>query len=132
MISTRALPPFRGIMTVDTVGFSRNPSKVLPDLSAVIPDLLGQAFDRCGLSEIWTARSFAQGTGDGYLFGVAHDHVPYLIHPLLDRLQQVLEEQDRLLRAQDRELRLRLRVAVNLGTVPDGGDARDGIGTPTN
>lgn len=132
MISTRGLPPFRGIMAVDAVGFSRNRSVTLPDLSAAIPELLGRAFARCGMSEIWEARSFPQGTGDGYLFGVTPEHVPFVLDPLLDRLQEVLEEQDLRLRTQDRQLRLRLRAAVHLGTVADEGDARDGIGTPTN
>ena len=51
---------------------------------------------------------------------------------LLDRLQSVLEEQDRLLRSQDRSLRLRLRVALHIGPVPDSGGWSDNIGTPTN
>lgn len=132
MTSTRGLPPFRGIMAVDAVGFSRNPSADLPDLSASIPDLLDQVFDRCGLADVWAARSFPQGTGDGYLFGVAHEQAPYLIHPLLDQLQEELEEQNRLLMGKSRDIRLRFRVAIHLGTVPDSGDVRDGIGTPTN
>jgi hypothetical protein len=132
MTLTRRMPPFRGIMAVDAVGFSRNRSSDLPDLSASIPDLLARTFERCGLAEIWTTRRFPQGTGDGYLFGVAHDDAPYLIAPLLDELQTVLEEQNQVLQAKSRDLRLRLRVAVHLGSVPDQGDAHDGIGTPTN
>lgn len=132
MTPTRRMPPFRGIMAVDAVGFSRNPSNELPDLSASIPDLLSKTFERCGLPEIWTTRRFPQGTGDGYLFGVTHDETPYLIDPIFDELQKVLEEQNQVLQAQSRDLRLRLRVSVHIGAVPDQGDVRDGIGTPTN
>ncbi|MEU6034721.1 hypothetical protein ABZ801_04880 [Actinomadura sp. NPDC047616] len=133
MVVTRKMPPMRGIMAVDAVGFSKNPSRPQPELSAAIPQVLAEAFDRCDLSEVWSARRFEEGTGDGYLFGVPHEDVPCLLHPLLDTLQEVLEEHDERLRARSRTLRLRLRVAVNMGAVPDdGGDPRDGIGTPTN
>ena len=132
MISTRGLPPCRGIMSVDTVGFSRNPSSRQPDLSASIPGLLARTFERCDQPKIWAERRFAQGTGDGFLFGVAHEVTPYLIDPFIDRLQEVLEEENRSLQAQSRDLRLRLRLAVHMGNVPDEGDLRDGIGTPTN
>ncbi|MQY09484.1 hypothetical protein [Actinomadura macrotermitis] len=132
MTGTTALPPSRGLLAVDTVGFTRNPGRHQPELSAAIPALLESAFTRCGLAEVWAARCFPRGTGDGYLIGVPHEHTPYLITPLLDALQAVLEEQDRHLRARDRDLRMRLRVAVHLGSVPHTGTDQDGIGTPTN
>ncbi len=133
--STRSseLPSYRGIMAVDVANFSSGPSAKLPDLAAVIPDILEQAFCRCDLAGVWKSRRFPQPTGDGYVFGTQPENVPFLIHPLLDRLQDVLEEQDHVLRARDRGLRLRLRASIHIGPVHDRGDARrDRIGTPTN
>lgn len=132
MPATRELPPYRAIFAVDTEKFTRNPSARQPELSDAIPGLLGNAFARCALSEVWEARRFPQGTGDGYVFGVSEQHVPFLLYPLLDHIQEELEEHDRRLRSQDRSLRLRLRVAVHLGPVPDSGERREGIGTPVN
>ena len=132
MPATRELPPSRAIFAVDTEKFTRNPSARQPELSDAIPELLGNAFARCGLAEVWEARRFPQGTGDGYVFGVPEQHVPFLLDPLLDQLQEVLEEHDSRLRSQDRTLRLRLRVAIHMGSVPDSGERREGIGTPVN
>ena len=106
MTGTLRMPPFRGIMAVDAVGFSRNRSSDLPDLSASIPDLLARTFERCAARDLEDAHSHK--APDGYL-RVAHDDAPYLIDPLLDELQRVLEEQDQALQAKSRDLRLRLR-----------------------
>jgi hypothetical protein len=132
MPATQGMPPPRAIFAVDTEKFTRNPSAWQPGLSDAVPELLHSAFSRCGLVEVWDARVFPQGTGDGYVFGVPSEHAPFLLHPLLDRLQEVLEEHDCLLRNQDRNLRLRLRVAVNIGAVPDSAGRREAIGTPVN
>ncbi len=127
------LPPYRGIFAVDTVRFTANPSARQPDLSATIQRVLKVTFERCQLPGIWEQRRFPQGTGDGYLFGTMPTDVPFLLHPVLDTLHDVLAETDEELRALDRALRLRLRVSVNIGPVPDAGDElRDRIGTPTN
>ncbi|GAA4200888.1 hypothetical protein GCM10022252_54770 [Streptosporangium oxazolinicum] len=129
---TRPLPAYRGIFAVDCVRFSDNPSLHLPDLSARIPDVLKTAFDRCGIPEVWAQRRFPQATGDGYVFGVRPKHLPFLIDPLLHRLQEVLWEEAPSLRSRNRKLGLRLRVSVHVGPVPDEGDElRDRIGTPT-
>lgn len=132
MPGTKALPPSRAIFAVDAEKFTRNPSALQPELSDAIPDLLGSSFARCGLSETWEARRFSQGTGDGYVFGVPSELAPFLLDPLLNQLQEVLEEHDSRLRSQDRRLRLRLRVAIHIGSVPDSGERREGIGTPMN
>lgn len=132
-LESKTLPPYRGILAVDAVLFSVNPSAELPDLSASIPDMLETAFDRCDLSRMWLERRFTQSTGDGFIFGTEPENTPFLIHPFLDQLQIVLEDNDRALRARNRNLRLRLRVSVNLGPVPDSGDERrDRIGSPMN
>jgi hypothetical protein len=132
MPATQALPPPRAIFAVDTEKFTRNPSAWQPQLRDAITELLSSAFARCGLAELWEARRFPQGTGDGYVFGVPDELAPFLLDPLLDQLQAVLEEHDRRLRSQDRSLRLRLRVAINVGSVPDSGERRESIGTPVN
>jgi hypothetical protein len=130
---TSPLPPYRGILAVDTERFTRNPSSRQPDLSAAVQDALASAFDRCGHREIWERRRFPQPTGDGYLLGVLPEALPFLIHPFLDSLHEVLYETDESLRAKDRSLRLRLRVSINVGPVPDSGEERtDRIGDPMN
>lgn len=130
---TFPLPPYRGVIAVDTERFTGNPSSRQPDLSAAVQEVLASAFSRSGHPEMWEQRRFPQSTGDGYLLGVSPEMVPFLIHPLLDSLHEVLLEKDESLRAIDRSLRLRLRVSINIGPVPDSGDERrDRIGTPMN
>lgn len=131
--ASHQLPPYRGILAVDTVRFTRNPSRHQPDLSASVQEVLQRAFDDCRMPEIWELRRFPQPTGDGYLLGTLPEMVPFLVHPFLDSLHEILRVKDESLRAIDRELRLRFRVSINIGPVPDSGDAlRDRIGTPTN
>lgn len=126
------LPPYRALLAVDAERFSSNPSAVLPDLSSDIPDLLERALCRCDLEGLWADRRFPQSTGDGYFLGVPPEHLPFLVHPLLDSLHHVLVEHDRTLRSINRDLRLRLRVSIHVGPVPDSGDGRrDGRSTPT-
>jgi hypothetical protein len=129
---TKELPPCRAVFAVDTEKFTRNPGARQPELSDAIPELLGSAFARCGLADIWNDRRFPQGTGDGYVFGVPEERSSFLVHPLLDRLQEVLAKHDKRLRSQDRSLRLRLRVAIHIGHVPDSGEQRESVGTPMN
>lgn len=130
---SQPLPPYRGILAVDAERFSSNPSARQPDLSATVQNVLRTAFERCGIPELWEQRRFPQSTGDGYLIGVYPDRIPFLVHPLLDSLHDVLSEEDERLRTVDRALRLRLRVSINIGPVPDFGDEqRDRIGTPMN
>jgi hypothetical protein len=127
------LPPYRGVIAVDTERFTGNPSSRQPDLSVAVQEVLASAFGRSGHPEIWEQRRFPQSTGDGYLLGVVPEMVPFLIHPFLDSLHEVLLEKDESLRAIDRSLRLRLRLSINIGPVPDSGDERrDRIGTPMN
>ena len=131
--SSRKLPPYRGILAVDTERFTGNPSFRQPDLSAAVQEVIQTAFERCELPEMWERRRFPQSTGDGYLFGSFPETVPFLVYPFLDLLHEVLAEKDDSLRAIDRGLRLRLRVSINIGPVPDSGDElRDRIGTPMN
>jgi hypothetical protein len=132
MADTEALPPPRAIFAVDTEKFTRNPSAWQPQLRDAITGLLGNAFARCGLAEVWDARMLPQGTGDGYVFSVPQQSTPFLLDPLLDLIQDELEEHDRRLRSEHRSLRLRLRAAIHMGCVPDSGGEREGVGTPMN
>lgn len=132
MTATQELPSYCGIMAVDTVKFTRNPSAHQPGLNRAITQSLQTAFERSGLGRIWEGRRFSEGTGDGFVFGVSHEYTPFLLHPLLDQLQKVLEEHDRSLRGQDRALRLRLRAAIHLGAVAGCGGEHDPIGKPVN
>lgn len=131
--ASQSLPPYRGILAVDTERFSRNRSARKPSLSAAVQEVLGTALERCGYGQIWEQRRFPQATGDGYLFGVFPEVLPFLLSPFLDALHETLAEKDDSLRVIDRETRLRLRVGINVGPVPDSGDElRDRIGTPTD
>lgn len=132
MSVTHGLPRSRAIFAVDTEKFTRNPSARQPGLREAIPELLRAALATSGLAEVWDDRTFPQGTGDGVVFLVPEERAPFLLDPLLDTLQQVLEEYDRRLRSQDRNLRLRLRVAVNIGPVADADEQREAVGTPVN
>lgn len=132
MPATQALPPPRAIFAVDTEKFTRNPSARQPQLRAAITELLASAFARCGLAEVWEARKLPQGTGDGFVFAIPQERTPFLLDPLLDRFQEVLEERDRLLRSEDRSLRLRVRVAIHMGSVSDSDGQCEGVGTPMN
>jgi len=132
-VASRALPPYRGILAVDTELFTGNPSARQPDLSAAVQEVLRLALERCGHLRIWEQRRFPQGTGDGYVFGVLPEVLPFLLSPFLGALHETLAEKDDSLRALSRGTRLRLRVSVNIGPVPDSGDElRDRIGHPMN
>lgn len=132
-VASRMLPPYRGILAVDTERFTGNPSARQPDLSAAVQEVLRVALERCGHLRIWEQRRFPQGTGDGYLFGVFPEMLPFLLSPFLNALHETLTEKDDSLRAINRGTRLRLRVSVNVGPVPDSGDElRDRIGHPMN
>lgn len=131
--ASRRLPPYRGILAVDTERFSGNPSARKPDLSATVQEVLQVALTRCGLPEIWEQRRFPQGTGDGYVFGVFPEVLPFLLSPFLDAMADTLAETDAHLRSISRDTRLRLRISVNVGPLPDDGDGlRDRSGTPTD
>ncbi len=132
-VASRMLPPYRGILAVDTERFTGNPSARQPDLSAAVQEVLCVALEHCGHLQIWEQRRFPQGTGDGYLFGVLPEVLPFLLSPFLGALHETLAEKDDSLRAINRGTRLRLRISVNVGPVPDSGDElRDRIGDPMN
>lgn len=129
---SRPMPEYRALLAVDMVRFSANPGSYLPGLNALIPAVLEEALAGCGDGSIWSGRRFPQDTGDGYLLGTHVRNLPFLIDPFPDRLQEVLQHHDRGLAVHDRDLRLRLRVSVHVGPVPDDGPDLERNGAPTN
>lgn len=125
---------YRAIVGVDTKSFTGNPSSRQPYLSARIPAVLEEAFDRAGLAEAWKNARFPQDTGDGHVVGTDPRWLPSLVSPFPDVLQEVLEKEDARLRAIDRNLRMRLRVSIHAGLLPDSGQGlrTDGKGKPMN
>lgn len=117
------LPPYRGVLAVDMENFSRTSARNQQFIGALIPDLLETALTRSDLAHVWEDRRFARHGGDGYVFGTDPEHLPFLVSPFLDNLQKELEDVQPLLANLDRELRMRLRVSVDVGPLPDlGGD----------
>ncbi|MBB5081888.1 hypothetical protein [Nonomuraea endophytica] len=126
------LPPYRALLAVDIVKFSRAKGIYLGDMREQVPRVLERAMSLSGLQEAWDSRRFPASAGDDYVFGTDPTWLPLLISPLMGSLQTVLEEVDHELAARDRDLRLRLRAALHVGPVHDSGDEwRDRIGEPT-
>jgi hypothetical protein len=46
--------------------FSGNPGRDHAQLTEDIPEILRQAFNRCGLGELWDEKGFHGSTGDAY------------------------------------------------------------------
>ncbi|GLZ39047.1 hypothetical protein [Actinokineospora sp. NBRC 105648] len=119
------LPPYLGVLVVDTERYGSNQDQGQQYLAEAVPDVLEVAFGRAGLSSVWQERQYDQNTGDGVGFGFDPRHLPAVIGRLLPRLQEVLAEKDVRMRERSRGLRLRLRAALHVGPVlmPGGGRA---------
>ncbi|SIO85575.1 hypothetical protein [Nocardiopsis sp. JB363] len=128
------MPPYRAVMAVDAEKYSRFPSRHQQLLNGMVWSVLREGFVRSGLVDLWDAASFPQHTGDGYVVGVPTEHLPALIHPLLGRMQEVLAEAQPTLTQVDRNLRLRMRLSLGLGPLPDSGGVEygDGVGSAMN
>jgi hypothetical protein len=128
------LPPYRGVLVVDCKEFNGNPSYHQPILAKRIPAVLKEALHRSGLDEVWHELRVRRSTGDGYILGVEAYQIPLLVDPYLRKLQEVLYEKDSELRTIDRNLRMRLRVSVHLGPLPDEDEESNvnGCGRPMN
>ncbi|WP_189448231.1 hypothetical protein [Streptomyces abikoensis] len=126
---SRPLPPYRGILAVDAKDFTGYPAIEHGILSRAIPELLQTSFARAGLSGLWKDRRFPNSTGDGYVFGFDPAAMPFVIHPWLRTLQDVLTE----FNVHSMGVaRIRLRVSLHIGPLPDNGEEFDGNGTPRN
>ncbi|MFE7618386.1 hypothetical protein [Streptomyces sp. NPDC057496] len=126
---SRRLPPCRGIIAVDAEGFTGHPAVEHEVISRAVPDLIRISLERAGLSELWNERRFPASTGDGYVLGFDPALMPFVIHPWLSTLQEVLAE---LNAHAPGALRIRLRVSLHIGPLPDTGDEFGGNGTVRN
>ncbi|MCQ9133090.1 hypothetical protein [Streptomyces hilarionis] len=126
---SRPLPPYRGILAVDAKDFTGYPAVQHGPISRAIPQLLNQSLERAGIAEVWEHRRFPDSTGDGYVFGFDPELMPFVVHPWLSALQDVLTEFNM---HSAGVVRIRLRASLNIGPLPDTGDEFDGNGTPRN
>ncbi|QNP69451.1 hypothetical protein IAG44_08365 [Streptomyces roseirectus] len=126
---SRALPPYRGIVAVDAKDFTGHPAIEHGTISRNIPQLLRMSLERSGLDELWNDRRFPNSTGDGYVFGFDPAAMPFVIHPWLHQLQDILTEFNV---HSNGVAGLRLRVSLHIGPLPDSGEEFDGNGTPRN
>ncbi|GLF92930.1 hypothetical protein [Streptomyces yaizuensis] len=126
---SRLLPPYRALLAVDAKDFTGHPSAEHGVISRAVVQLLETSLRRAGLGEIWEDRRFPASTGDGYVFGFDPAFLPFVVHPWLHTLQDVLTEfRVHSLGAAP----IRLRVSLHVGPLPDSGDDFDGNGTPRN
>ncbi|WP_049567073.1 hypothetical protein [Nocardiopsis sp. SBT366] len=116
------LPPYRAVLAVDMENFSRTSGRNQQVIGALIPGLLEGALHRSDLAQVWENKRFPRHGGDGYVFGTDPKHLPFLISPLLENLQKELESIQPLLANLDRELRMRIRVSIDVGPLPDLGE----------
>jgi class 3 adenylate cyclase len=112
------LPPYRGVLVVDTKDFGSNADPDQWQLADTIPELLGRAFDRVGLAEVWRAALFPHNTGDGFGIGFDPRHLPAVVSRFFDELQRVLAEWNAAPRG---PARLRMRASLNVGPVREQG-----------
>ncbi|MGW0391559.1 hypothetical protein ACWDYJ_11805 [Streptomyces sp. NPDC003042] len=123
-----ALPAPLGILGFDLVGFTELADVQLAPMSALIPDLVHRALVTAGMGELWDTKRFPASTGDGIVFGFDHCALPSVLSPFLDVLEEELVKHN----ASSPGPRVRLRVAVHLGPLPDDGSPGDGNGTARN
>ncbi|MGW3210154.1 hypothetical protein [Streptomyces sp. NPDC001135] len=123
---SRPLPPYRGILAVDMKGFTERPAIEHEVIGRAVPELIRTSLERAGLADVWNGRLFPATTGDGYVLGFDPALMPLVIHPWLDTLQDVVAELN--VHALG-TARIRLRVSLHIGPLPDTEDAFGGNGT---
>lgn len=126
---SRPLPPYRGILAVDAKDFTGRPAIEHEAISRVVPELLRTALARAELLELWENRVFPATTGDGYVFGFDPALMPFVVHPLLLTLQEVLTDYNVLSHG---VVPIRLRASLHIGPLPDTSDEFGGNGTARN
>lgn len=126
---TRPLPPYRALLIVDVKDFSAVPGAHHAELTEAIPEILRQTFRRCGLERLWDDIKFETTTGDGYVLGFAAKHLPFLLSPFLQALQEELEYRATVRFVSGQPQALRMRVSVNVGPMTDSGAKRLGDGS---
>ncbi|MEU9558975.1 hypothetical protein [Streptomyces fumanus] len=126
---SRPLPPYRGVLAVDAKDFTGRSAIEHEGVSRAVPALLKTALARAELRDLWDDRRFPASTGDGYVFGFDPARLPFVIHPLLFTLQEVLADYNVLSHG---ALPIRLRASLHVGPLPDTGDEFGGNGTARN
>ncbi len=126
---SRPLPPYRGVLAVDAKDFTGRPAIEHEAVSRAVPELLKTALSRAELRDLWDDRKFPASTGDGYVFGFDPACLPFVIHPLLLTLQDVLTDFNVLSHG---AVPIRLRVSLHVGPLPETGDEFSGNGTARN
>jgi hypothetical protein len=130
-VTSESLPPYRGILAVDARGFTDLPGRLHQTISGLIPQLVERALTNVQLAEVWNEPAFFGPTGDGFAMGVPTSVLPFLLHPFLPELQQVLARHNA--NAGPGHARIQLRVSINVGPVKDGPNLYvSGNGTPRN
>jgi len=119
---TTDLPESIAILVVDTKGFSQHNDIQQEELTVLIPEVLERAFRRCDLDELWDERMFPDSTGDGYIIGFNPRLLPAVIDRFLDALQDELAVG--LPGWKSRNMRLRMRLSLEIGPARDLGDPR--------
>lgn len=125
---SRPLPPYRGLLAVDAKDFTGLPAVQHASVSQLIPELVDQALAEAQLDGVRTAKRFPANTGDGVVFGFDPVHLPYVVWPFLNQLDALLARYN----VTSVGPRIRLRVSVHVGPLPDDGQDGDGNGTPRN
>jgi hypothetical protein len=113
------LPPYRGVLVVDTKEFGSNSDAGQALLADAVPDVVALAFERAKLAHVWQDALFPHNTGDGFGIGFDTRHLPAVVTRFFDTLQDVLAERDVRLRAHSRRMRLRMRASLNVGPVQE-------------
>ncbi len=112
------LPPYRALLAVDMENFSRTGDRNQQLIGELIPKVLEAALADSDMERVWKEKLFARHGGDGFVFGTDPEHLPFLISPFLENLQKQLEAIQPTLAALDRELRMRFRVSIDVGSLP--------------
>lgn len=110
------LPPYRALLVVDVKEFSGERGRDHARITAEIPEILHQAFRRCGYEWLLDEVQFQGSTGDGYFLGFESRMLPFLITPFLPALQEELKYQNSVSRQS-----IRMRVSINVGPMTDSG-----------
>ncbi|MFI6471153.1 hypothetical protein ACIBL5_12980 [Streptomyces sp. NPDC050516] len=128
-VNSRPLPAYRGILAVDAKGFTGRQAIEHEAISRAVPELLETALVRAGLRDLWNDRKFPASTGDGYVLGFDPSLMPFVIHPFLFTLQEVLTDFNVLSHG---AVPIRLRASLHIGPLPDTGNEFSGNGTARN
>ncbi|GGZ04230.1 hypothetical protein [Streptomyces poonensis] len=127
-VASRPLPPYRALFAVDAKDFTGLPAVQHGPVSQLIPELVDQALERAGLHELRDSKRFPANAGDGVVFGFEPTLLPSVLWPFLGVLDDVLGAYNQ----QSVGPRIRLRVSVHVGPLPDGDSPGDGNGTARN